>query len=100
MSPGTSTPKARGCSMSETNGVLSRMQDKKAEQAVIGSILRDPKMLDDVQAILVATDFFQDAHQRIFKQILKLEKARTPIDTVTLGKALSDNQELEDVGGY
>jgi len=44
--------------------------DTNAEQAVLGSLLRDNGVIAEVHLLLEASDFYLDAHQKIFAAIL------------------------------
>lgn len=74
-------------------------QNLDAERAVLGSMLKDNACIPRVMAMLRATSFYADAHQRMFRAIEELVKQDTPVDTVTLGEALRDRGWLVDVGG-
>lgn len=74
-------------------------QDSDAEQAVIGSVLLAPDSVPDLAALLEPTDFYQDVHQLVWATILALYESRTPIDAVTLHRALKDQGHIERVGG-
>ena len=61
--------------------------DKRAEDAVIGSVILEPELLQDVVDKLSAEDFYQPLHKDIFKAFTKLSKASTALDDVTLTNA-------------
>jgi replicative DNA helicase len=71
--------------------------DIEAERAVIGSALLDNQVIEAVEVIISAGDFYTEAHKKIFGAILTHYK-KTPIDIITLGKLL-DKQTLEKIGG-
>lgn len=70
-----------------------------AERAVLGSVLLDPRTLDDVATILVADDFYVDAHRRIFHHMLEMHAANRTIDLMLLVEELRRHGEYEAVGG-
>jgi replicative DNA helicase len=74
-------------------------QDSQAEQAVIGSVLLDPDCLPDLAAMLAPDDFYQDVHQLVWATVLRLHESRTPIDAVTMHRALTEQGHIERVGG-
>ena len=74
--------------------------NKEAERGVIGGILRDPDTLPDVQQILVADNFYFDAHQKIYQVICDLATENQPIDLVMVHDRLKRNKQSEDVGGH
>lgn len=76
-------------------------QDLLAERCVLGSILRDKLALAEVLTMIRKPgDFYQDAHQRIFRAMLALDSAGQPIDIVTLADALQSSGDVENIGGY
>lgn len=75
-------------------------QNLEAEQGVLGSIILSNEAIDDVADLLVASHFYSDAHQRIFKAVMTLHnKGVRGIDAVTLHEELSHNNELDLIGG-
>ncbi|RJQ07564.1 MAG: replicative DNA helicase [Bacillota bacterium] len=74
-------------------------QDIQAEQAVIGSCLIDPDKVTELAAMLAPDDFSEDKHQVIWATMLAMHDDRTPIDAVTLPKALTEKGHLERAGG-
>jgi replicative DNA helicase len=73
--------------------------NRHAEQAVLGSMLRDNRCIDDVQLILTAEDFYTDCHQRLFRAVADLHAAGQGVDLVTLAEELHRRRHTEDVGG-
>jgi replicative DNA helicase len=75
-------------------------QNLDAERSVLGSILRDNAVLDDVVQIVRTQNFYTDAHQKIFEACVKLRhEKQTGIDLVTLAEYLKEQKQIEDVGG-
>jgi replicative DNA helicase len=68
----------------------------EAERAVLGGILLENAGAD---VELTAEDFYSDAHRRIWETMQALVKVGQPIDTVTLGEALTRYGKLQSVGG-
>lgn len=73
--------------------------NREAEQSVIGAIFLDPQALITASEILLADDFYQNAHKNIFETMLRLSDQGKAIDVVTVTEELSAKKELEDVGG-
>lgn len=71
----------------------------EAERAVLGSILLDPRVLDDVAVVLVPDDFYVDAHRRIYARLLEMHAANRTIDLMLLVEELRRHGEFEAVGG-
>lgn len=73
--------------------------DLDAERAVLASIFWEPGVLEEVQAIVAADQFYHAAHRRIFEGFVALAAKKQPIDTNTLTAWLRTQQLLADVGG-
>ncbi|MFJ7737941.1 replicative DNA helicase [Lysinibacillus sp. NPDC097287] len=73
--------------------------NREAEQSVIGAVFLDPQALITASEILLADDFYQNAHKKIFETMLSLSDRGKAIDVVTVTEELSAKKELEDVGG-
>lgn len=73
----------------------------EAEEATLGSVLISPDALavvcDDVR--LVPGDFYRDNHATIYRHMLALREAGTPVDLVMLLDALQTAGKLDEVGG-
>src|SRR5262249_42622552 len=73
-------------------------QNLDAERSVLGSVLRDNAVLDDVVQIVRAPSFYTDAHQKIFDACCKMREKGDAIDAITLAEYLRAEKQLEDVG--
>ena len=73
--------------------------NRDAERAVLGSMLRDNRTIDDVFEILTADDFYPDAHRKIFSAVFELHAEGKGADLVTVADRLKDHRLLEDLGG-
>jgi len=71
----------------------------EAEQAILGSILVRPSVLDEICDTLFENDFYREAHGRIFHAMMDLYGADEPVDLVTVTAYLKDRGQLEGVGG-
>lgn len=71
----------------------------EAETSVLGSILIDPGVIDDVSPILRPEDFYKPSHTKIYEAMLHLVERRQPIDIVVLTERLRQTNELDYVGG-
>ena len=72
---------------------------QEAEKAVLGSILLDPRVLDDVATHLVPDDFYIDAHRKVYSRILEMHAENRTIDLMLLVEELRKHGEFEAVGG-
>lgn len=72
----------------------------EAESALLGSILVQPTVIDDiVQVIRGADDFFRAAHGTIYEAMIELYDAHGAMDIVQLNELLADRGTLQTVGG-
>ncbi|MDD5693523.1 MAG: replicative DNA helicase [Patescibacteria group bacterium] len=74
-------------------------QNLEAEVSLLGSILLDKEAIVKVADIVIASDFYKDAHGDIYQAMLKLYEHREPIDVVTLTNKLEESKKLEQIGG-
>ncbi|MDH3281282.1 MAG: replicative DNA helicase [Gammaproteobacteria bacterium] len=74
-------------------------QATEAEQSVLGGLMLNNQLMDDVIGILAAEDFYRHDHQTIFRAICALSEENEPVDVVTVSEWLSNVGELETVGG-
>ena len=70
-----------------------------AEKGVLGSILLDPNLCDDVALILRPDDFYADANQKLYAHLLAMHDAGSRIDTTLLLERLNAGGDLEAIGG-
>ena len=72
----------------------------EAEASLLGSILIDPSVLNDVQLVINgATDFFNKANGLIFDVMVELYNKYSTVDLVQLQQLATDRNILEAVGG-
>jgi replicative DNA helicase len=71
----------------------------EAEESVIGGILLDNSALDRCVELIIAEDFYREAHRRIFRAMLDLSERHEPVDLVTLADVLRSRNELQEIGG-
>ena len=74
-------------------------QNIEAEQAVLGSLLIDPRAVERVAAFLQPEDFYLPVNGEIFGSMLTLYQADRPSDIVTLADHLQAQNRLDDTGG-
>jgi replicative DNA helicase len=71
----------------------------EAERAVLGSLLLLPEVCDEVALIVRPSDFYDDAHQKIFGHILALHDDGRQVDPTLLVDRLRAAGEYELTGG-
>ena len=74
-------------------------QNIEAERAVLGAVLLDNAALPKAAQHLNSLDFFHEHHRKLFRRMLAMSDAGTPIDLVTLTEELHKHAELDAAGG-
>lgn len=74
-------------------------QALEAEMAVLGSMLIEREAAEKALDLLHETDFYLDAHKRVFRAVHTLFTAGQAIDAVTVSEELRKKSELDGVGG-
>ena len=70
-----------------------------AEKSILGGLMVDPESFDNVFEILLASDFYKLAHQKVYQAIVELHNRKEPVDIITVNNALTQKKELESIGG-
>ncbi|MCB0521225.1 MAG: replicative DNA helicase [Lewinellaceae bacterium] len=71
------------------------------EEAVLGALMLDKDALPIVLDILRPESFYTEAHQLIYRAILKLFEKSHPVDLLTVTEELKKSGDLESIGnGY
>jgi replicative DNA helicase len=81
------------------NGFVRIAQDAEAEREILGQILLAPAGLNAVAEQLQIDDFFNGAHQKIFRAMLTLQAEGREVEVWSLVEALSGDSEIEGLGG-
>jgi len=84
----------------ENKSVMTIPHDFEAEQAVLGAIITENSLLNDIIGILNISDFHTEGHKHIYRAVLELEAISSPIDEILLGDKLNEYGKLEEIGGY
>ncbi len=81
--------------------ILDRLppQNLDAEKGVLGSLLLDARMCDEVALILQAEDFYAEANQKLFGHLMAMHEGGGRIDAVLLKERLVREGDFEAVGG-
>ncbi len=74
-------------------------QALEAEMAVLGSMLIEREAAEKALDGLRETDFYVDAHKRVFKAVFTLFNAGQAVDLVTVSEELRRKGDLDAVGG-
>jgi len=87
--------------MTNIQDQIDRMppQDLDAEKGVLGSMILDSDMCDEVVNIINADDFYYEANQKLYQHIMDLHDTGKLIDPLLLIKQIEKAGELAKVGG-
>lgn len=72
---------------------------KDLEIGVIGTLIMDNRLIDELISILEPKHFYSLHNQMIYKAIIELKDRNEPVDLLTLCEELRARAELEVVGG-
>ncbi|QGJ71738.1 Replicative DNA helicase [Planctomycetales bacterium 10988] len=82
--------------------ILDRLppQSLEAERGVLGSMLLDSDVCDEISLLLRADDFYADRHRVLFHHLIELHnEGMQHIDVTLLHERLKDAGQLEQIGG-
>jgi replicative DNA helicase len=81
--------------------ILDRLppQNLEAEKGVLGSLLLDPELCDEVALLLRPVDFYSGPHQTLFAHLLAMHNDGVRIDVTLLNERLKKCNDLEAIGG-
>lgn len=71
----------------------------EAEQSILGSMMLDNRVIDEVSTELESRDFYRNDHQTIYTEIIRLDGKGEAADVVTVSESLGHNGALDKVGG-
>ncbi len=72
----------------------------EAEASLLGSVLLDPSVLNDILLVLASgDDFFKKANGLVFEAMVELYNRHSTVDLVQLQQLLTDRKTLDAVGG-
>ncbi|MEY3946567.1 MAG: replicative helicase, partial [Bacteroidota bacterium] len=74
-------------------------QSRELEEAVLGAVMLERAAFDIVINILKPECFYVDAHQHIFRAMVRLNGDSKPIDLLTVVEELKAMEMLDQVGG-
>ncbi len=82
---------------SETTQILP--QNVQAEAALLGALMIDNRLVEDVQLKLKPHHFFEPLHGRIYEAILKMTDSNRVANPVTLRPLFESDENIKEVGG-
>jgi replicative DNA helicase len=71
--------------------------DRDAERAVLGAILLDVQVIDEVEAVLQPADLFLELHQQIFEAMRALRAEGKGIDAITVPARMKELRGIDEV---
>ncbi|HSH43984.1 MAG TPA: DnaB-like helicase C-terminal domain-containing protein, partial [Arenicellales bacterium] len=74
-------------------------QSIEAEQSLLGGLMLDNTLVDEVTAIVTGDDFYRKDHAAIYRAIVALAEENQPADVITVSEWLENVGELSQVGG-
>ena len=74
-------------------------QNIEAEQTVLGVMIEDNETIVEVRKVLLSTDFYNEAHRKIFVAISETFEDLKKVDLVILNDVLKRKNGLDSVGG-
>src|SRR5687767_14433618 len=80
-------------------GTQALPHNVEAEAALLGALMIDNRIAEDVQLKLRPEHFFEPLHGRIYEQILRLLDKNMVASPVTLRPLFDADEEMKEVGG-
>jgi replicative DNA helicase len=74
-------------------------QNVEAEAALLGALMIDNRLVEDVQLKLQPHHFFEPLHGRIYEAILRMTDANRIANPVTLRPLFESDESIKEVGG-
>lgn len=71
----------------------------EAEMSVLGSLMLDKDAIIKIADLVKVGDFYKDAHNTIYENMLALYEEREPIDVLSLSNKLEEKKKLDEIGG-
>jgi len=71
----------------------------EAEQSILGSMMLDNRVIDEISSEVEVRDFYRADHRLIFNEIISLDERGEAADVVTVSESLTNLGELEKAGG-
>lgn len=84
-----------------SNFVFGKVQPQAVplEEAVLGALMLDREALPLVMDILRPESFYLEAHQHIYKAVIRLFERSNPVDLLTVTEELKKAGDLDKIGG-
>src|SRR5437016_5811010 len=86
-------------SVVETGPGSALPQNVEAEAALLGALMIDNRLSEDIQLKLRPEHFYEPLHGRIYEQILRLLDKNMIASPVTLRPLFEADEEMKELGG-
>src|SRR3954463_15802804 len=80
-------------------GTQALPQNVQAEAALLGALMIDNRLVEDVQLKLRPDHFFEPLHGRIYEAVLRMTDANRIANPVTLKPLFDGDEAMKEVGG-
>jgi replicative DNA helicase len=80
-------------------GTQALPQNVEAEAALLGALMIDNRLVEDVQLKLRTDHFYEPLHGRIYEAILRMTDANRIANPVTLRPLFESDESIKEVGG-
>jgi len=71
----------------------------EAEQSILGSMMLDNRLIDEISSEVEIRDFYRSDHQLIYQEIINLDERGEAADVVTVSESLTNLGDLDKAGG-
>ena len=83
----------------EAPAIPSLPQNVEAEAALLGALMIDNRLVEDVQLRLKPHHFFEPLHGRIYEAVLRMTDKNMVANPVTLKPIFEADEAIKQVGG-
>ncbi|MFA6006848.1 MAG: replicative DNA helicase [Candidatus Paceibacterota bacterium] len=74
-------------------------QNNEAEQALLGSIMLSPSILEEIMTIVTPRSFYSEKHRVVYDVCVELFQKGSPVDLLSVSTRLTERQLIDRVGG-
>ncbi|MEZ5691179.1 MAG: DnaB-like helicase N-terminal domain-containing protein [Rickettsiales bacterium] len=79
--------------------IYSPIECVESEQALLGAVISNSRLLDAIPADLSENHFYEPLHSEIFREIKDFQNTEKAWDLLTISQHLSKDERLEKLGG-
>ncbi len=78
---------------------IQTVNSEEYENAVLGSTLIDPKVMDSLSTDINADDFYKTANKKLYSLLAKMHELENPIDLMTVYEFAREQRLDSTIGG-